>query len=190
MAKSVEIPQDIIDNVIAAVGDDKHLLKQCTLVSSLFLLPSRKQLFSKITLKSDETCQEIHQLLVRNPIIQSFVRTITLTEDTLGPWSSKFPLWINGTSLLAILRLSFCCLERFSIVEYPNNWIINPWNWNSFSCELKDALSNIIYSSTLKTLSLTGIINVPITSTLSTLRHWSCIPSRRTVLVVARTQAR
>jgi hypothetical protein len=30
MAKSVEIPQDIIDNVIAAVGDDRDLLKQCT----------------------------------------------------------------------------------------------------------------------------------------------------------------
>jgi hypothetical protein len=38
----------IIDNVIAAVGDDKHVLKQCALVPSSFLLPSHKQLFSEI----------------------------------------------------------------------------------------------------------------------------------------------
>jgi hypothetical protein len=65
MAKSMDIrgPQDIIDIVIEAVGDDTHLLKQCTLVSSSFLLPAHKQLFSSITLKSDQTCQGINQLL-------------------------------------------------------------------------------------------------------------------------------
>jgi hypothetical protein len=60
MTKSevVELPQDIIDNIIAAVG---IVLKQCTLVSSSFLLPSRKQLFSRISLRSDESCQDISQ---------------------------------------------------------------------------------------------------------------------------------
>ena len=55
----MDIPQDIIDNVIAAVGyDDTHVL------------PSRK-LFSRITLKSDqlETSQDIHHFLVENPVI-------------------------------------------------------------------------------------------------------------------------
>jgi hypothetical protein len=174
MAKSVEIPQDIIDNVIAAVGDDRDLLKQCTLVSSSFLFPSRKQLFSRITLKGDQNCQGIHQFLVQNPVIQSFVRTITLTDhyflisDMMNP---KFPDWINGTSLLAILRLPFCRLECFSIrgKRYhasSSSWnknSISTWNWNGFSSELKDALMNIIHSSTLKTLFLEDIFNVPIT---------------------------
>jgi hypothetical protein len=98
----MEIPQDIIDNVIAAVGDDTRVLKECTLVSSSFLLPSRKQLFSRITLKSDQSCQGIHQFLVKNLAIQSFVRTIILTDD----WHycrSKSLEWVNGKSLLAIL---------------------------------------------------------------------------------------
>jgi hypothetical protein len=159
MAKSLEIPQDIIDNVIAAVGDDRRLLKQCALVSFSFLHPSRKQLFSRITLSSDQNCQRIHQILVRNPVIQSFVRSITL-EDIY--WREpKLPDWINGTLLLAILRLPFCRLERFSICGWPHHdW---NWDWNNFSSELKDALSNIIHSSTLKTLTLKNIINVPIT---------------------------
>jgi len=140
------------------------LLKQCSLVSSSFLLPSRKQLFSRITLRSDETCQGIHRFLVQNPFIQSFVRAITLSDRRSG----NFSQWMNGcngTSLLAILRLPFCCLEFFSINLYSSLRARGPkpWNWNNFSSELKDALSKIILSSNLKTLSLKGIIKVPIT---------------------------
>ena len=133
MSKSVEIAQDIIDSAIAAVGDDTRLLKQCSLLSSSFLRPSRKQLFTRITLSDDETCQEIHQFLVQNPTIQSFVRTITLT-DTLDPWTTNWRPrsieWVNGTSSLAILRLPFCRLECFSIRGLRKRF---PWNWNSFS---------------------------------------------------------
>jgi len=66
---------------------------------------------------------------------------------------------MNGTSLHAILRLPFRHLECFSI--WNSGW--NSWNWNSFSSELKDALSNIIHSPSLKTLSLDTIFNLPIT---------------------------
>jgi hypothetical protein len=157
----MEIPQDIIENVIAAVGhDDTQLLKQCSLVSSSFLRPSRKLLFSRITIGSDETCQGIYQLLVQNPVIQSFVRTITLLHMD----GSLYPKWMDSTSLLAILRLPFCCLECFSIILRRNDWNWNPksWGWNFFSSEMKDALSKIILSSTLKTLYLRGITNLPI----------------------------
>jgi hypothetical protein len=157
----MEIPQDIIDNVIVAVGDNNRLLKQCTLVSSSFLLPSRKQLFSKISLNSDQRCQGIHQFLVQNPVIQPFVRTIDITG-----WSPKTSEWMNGTSLLAILRLSFCRLEYFAITVFRDDRDSTAWHWNRFSSELKVALSNIISSSNLKTLYLHGIANVPITSFL------------------------
>lgn len=169
----MDIPRDrdIIGNVIAAVSDDtpRHLLKQCqcTLVSSSSLLPtSRKQLFSKISLKGDQTCQGIHQFLVQNPVtgsdeglndIQPLVRTIALTDDT-GSRRRKIslrfknPKWMNGASLLAILRLLFpcLCLEHFLITLGQDGRLsqnFNPWNWNtSFSgaSELNDALSNIL----------------------------------------------
>ena len=170
MAKSVEIPQDIIDSVIAAVGDDARLLKKCALVSSSFLLPSRKHLFSRITLKSDQTCQGIHQFFVQNPVIQSFVRSISLAN-----MEHKNSEWMDGsTSLLAFLRLPFPCLEHFSIqlrnLWRYNSWVrlylVSPWNWDSFSSELKDVLSNIVHLPTLKTLTLKGIPKVPITSFL------------------------
>ena len=158
MAKSVELSQDIIDNIIAAGSDDTDLLKQCSLVSSSFLHPSRKLLFSRITIRSNETCQGIHQLLIQNPVVQTFVRSITLT-DAMHSWNA-IPEWINSTSLLDILRLPFCCLESFSIVIFDDDedamtfWITEPtasdifdselWDWNHFNNEMKDALSNII----------------------------------------------
>ena len=156
----MDIPQDIIDNVIAAVGDDRDLLEKCALVSSSFLHPSRKQLFARITLRNDRTSQKIHHVLVQNPVIQSFVRTITLAYD--DPNTSLE--WVNGKSLLAVLRLPFCCLERFSIIIGQNYSLVGKyWDWNSFSSELKVALSNIIHSSTLKSLYLDRNIKVPIT---------------------------
>ena len=167
MAKSVEIPQDIIDNVIAAVGNDTHLLKKCSLVSSSFLLPARKKLFSRISFRSDQTCrwQGILQVLVQNPDIRSFVRAISLTEHESTPiWSSSECTdseWMNNSSLVAILRLPFRYLECFSIDVNRDDWNWFSWNWNAFSNEMKDALSNIIHSSTLKTFSLNGVAKVP-----------------------------
>ena len=170
MAKLVELPQEIIDNIIAAVGDDTHLLKQCSLVSSSFLRPSREQLFSKISVGNNETCDRIHQFLVQNPDIQSFVRSFTMDNS-----KSIYTEWMNGKSLLAILRLPFCRLVRFSIIsgQYDSHWdlILNTWerknflswDWNCFSGEMKDALSNIMQSPTLKTLCLNGITNLPTT---------------------------
>ena len=154
----MEISQEIIDNVIAAVGDDTQLLKQCTLVSSSFLRPSRKQLFSKISLKSDQNCKGIHQVLIENPVIQSFVKTITVVYS----WDAEASTWMKTSkSLLAILRLPFSCLECLSIVVRRNYWNRYPWTWNSFNKELKDALANIVHISTLKTLTLNGIVKAP-----------------------------
>jgi hypothetical protein len=155
------VPQEIIDNIIAAVGNDTHLLKKCALVSSSFLRPSRKQLFSRISLESDQKCQRIHQVLVQNPVIQSFLRSITLSISVFEAGA-----WMKGSSLPAVLRLPFCFLERFSIIVHSYGY--RPLTWNDFSIELKDALLNIIHSSTLKTLFLSGISKVPITSFLHT----------------------
>ena len=151
MANSVEIPQDIIDNVIAALGNDKRSLKQCALVSSSFLLPSRKQLFYSIRFEStDEGCQRLHQFLVQNPVIRSFVRKLHVYRG----WRSKLTF---DKSLPAFLQLSFCHLEEFFLSYF------DAVNWSGFSGELKDALSTLIHSPILKILSLDNIHNVPIT---------------------------
>ena len=149
MAKPKDIPQDIIDNVIAAIGDDKDLLKKCALVSSSFLHPSRKQLFTEIHISSYRPCDGIHQLLVQSALIRSFVRTINLDLTIISPYSEGE----KSTPLFDVLRLPFCCLERFSIFAGRNAFSYEPYNWND-SSEMKDALSNIIHLPTLKTLSL------------------------------------
>lgn len=62
----------------------------------------------------------------------------------------------------------FCLLESFSIIAQNDSLDPYHWNWEGFSSELRDAISNNILSSALKTLSLTGN-TVPITFFLRTL---------------------
>ena len=149
----VEIPQDIIDNIIETLAvddyDDGRFLKRCAVVSSSFLLPCRKHLFSKLSLRFDETCQSLHQFLVENPGVLSFVRSIAIKPTYPRQW--------NRTWFIAILRLPFRCLESFYIdnKHYQLNWN------KDFSSELKDALLSIIHSSTLKNFYLENIFRVP-----------------------------
>jgi hypothetical protein len=84
-----KIPQDIIDKIIAEVGDDTRLLKQCSLVSSSFLLPSRRQLFSRITLSDDQACQRIWQnfsskIHTFNPPSEPLLLLVGFPEIPLG----------------------------------------------------------------------------------------------------------
>lgn len=160
MVRSLAIPQDIIDDVIAAVGRDKDSLKRCALVSSSFLLPCRKQLFSEISLRNDQSARRLHQFLVQNPAMQSFVRSITIND--INEWVEGIGLRmcrsLLDTSLPALLRLQFRSLEIFSFN------MTHPCQWNDFGSELKHAIASIIYihSSTLKTLDLGKIIDTPI----------------------------
>jgi hypothetical protein len=149
MANSVVIPQDIIDKIIETVDDDRdiRLLKECTLVSSSFLLPSRKRLFSRIYLRSDQiSCQRLQQFFVENPVILPSVRSITLNW---GYWESEASYFLNDTSLIAILRLPFCCLESFSI-NMSGYFQIGMTS----AAELKDALFDCYTFVHLKTLYL------------------------------------
>ena len=151
MANSVEIPQDIIDNVIAALGNDARSLKQCALVSSSCLNPSRKQLFYNINFGYDvEACHRLHQVLVQNPVIRSFVRRIFVNPN--GHWGSKLTF---EKSVLAILQLPFCHLEELSLYTVKGSGFSGG--------SLKDAFSTLLHSPTLKILYLTNINNAPIT---------------------------
>ena len=163
------IPQEIVDIIIEAVGrDDSSVLKKCAVVSSSFLLPCRKHLFSELVLRDVQACQRLYQFLVGNQVVQSFVRSISI-ELNISP-DSEFihhdkpliPILQLPTSLIAVLRLPFRRLESFSVDSDTNNiWFESYLYWDDFSGELKDTLSTVIRSSTLKTLYLNDV-SVPI----------------------------
>ena len=81
------------------VGDDTNNDPNFHLV----LFPGRKKLFSRVTLRNNQTCQGIHELLVRDLAIQPFFRSFALTED-VDSSSSKNPEGMNDTSLLFDFR--------------------------------------------------------------------------------------
>ena len=89
MAKSLEIFKMTSIALLRKLAMIRICSQGCSLVSSSFLLPSRKQLFSRIIFRlgNYRTWQGIHQLLVQNVVIQSFVRAITLMDR----WIGEFP---------------------------------------------------------------------------------------------------
>jgi len=154
MASSVVIPLDII---VSAIDDHDHRsLKSCALVSSSFLLPCRKRLFSSISLRSERACQRLHQFLVENPVIQA---------------DGRFRVQKSHSSLISDLRL-FYCLKSF--------YMWHASNWNDFSSELKYALSTIIHTSTIKTPHFSKLVNIPTSllqgTHLTKLTLWSISP--------------
>jgi hypothetical protein len=63
---------------------------------------------------------------------------------------------LHHTALIAVLRLPFCCLQNFTLI------LLQRLQWNDFSSGLQDALSAIIHSSSLETLYLAYISELPI----------------------------
>lgn len=157
MTNPLTIPQDIIDGVIEAI-DTKSTLRRCALVSSSFLLPSRKRLFSHIHLRSDTQCKRLHSVLIENSHILSFITNLTVirrvpqTKLSLDLWFSK-----NPSSLLAILRLPLHRLTAFSLVSSP------PFlQWGRISSNVQAAIQHIIRLPSLSKLHLSTINRMPI----------------------------
>ena len=117
------------------------------LLSTVIMIIMDLMVSAKLNLKNIVKC--FINFFVENPVLQSFVKSITIK-----------PEWRNCTQLIAILRLPFCYLpvESFSIRSGPTKW-------NKFSNELKDALLTIIHSSTIKTLCVEHAL-VPIVLSL------------------------
>jgi hypothetical protein len=103
------IPQEIkeiINEIIEALGDEKLWLKNCTLVSSSFLLACRRCLWCKISLRPG--LKGLHQVFVQNPVLQSFVTSITIICHGYRIYDS------SEHDLTAVLRLPFCRMRSFT----------------------------------------------------------------------------
>jgi hypothetical protein len=151
MVKSLSIPQEIIDSIIGKIDvQDKALLKKCALISHSFLHPSRKQLYSFISLNSGQDCQRLCRMDVQTRYLRLFVKTLHISDV----FAESI---LNNEYLLPILRLPLRRLETLSVSseEYYVPWDILTDN-------MREALWNVIHSSPLTSLTLRSILEVPI----------------------------
>jgi hypothetical protein len=156
MVESLSIPQEIIDTIIGAIDvRDKALLKKCALISHSFLHPSRKQLYSIISLNSVQDCQRLCRMDVQAQYLQLFVKTLHIIDSDDLQEESVFH--DDSESLLPILRLPLRRLEILSVSSAGDYG-----HWDSLTDNVKNALRNMIHSSPLTSLTLRSILGVPI----------------------------
>jgi hypothetical protein len=155
MASSLSFPQEIVDTIIGTFDvHDRFTLKRCALVSRSFLIPSRKRIFSVLSIRNEQQCQKLYCFLTQNPYIQSSVTSLSI--DAAAAYGLRNG--IGSEAALPILRLSFRCLRRLSIGAYEPNYL----DWSVLGSDIRNALWDLIHSSPLTSLSLQCILNLPI----------------------------
>jgi hypothetical protein len=162
------------------VVDDVDTLLQCASVSRPFLHSSRKWLFSDIHLQNAEQCERLYPILVQNPHIQSFIRSLTVLKkdhyvegyNGLGPGYFKTNRWLlndaSSPSLPLILCLPLHCLKSFSFISSPNFT-----SWKDLSSDLRTALRNIMCLPSITKLHISALqdISIPFLSNLNHVKY-------------------
>ncbi|KAF8226938.1 hypothetical protein L208DRAFT_1299292 [Tricholoma matsutake] len=152
MTNSLSFPQEIIDSIVETI-DDKVSLESCASTSRSFLYPSRKRLFSSISLHSSAESRNFYDILSRNPYIQSFVKTLWIYDH-----GTESRCMCDNEDLLSILQLPLRCLETFA-VSYS---VMIALDWNTLSADMKAAFWDIVHSSSLTSFILRHAMDVPL----------------------------
>ena len=77
-----DLPQEILDQVIDFLHDDKKALAGCSLVAHAWLHPARSHLFHRLRLQPQSFARAA-QLLAQKPCIAGYVRELKIEEPSL-----------------------------------------------------------------------------------------------------------
>jgi hypothetical protein len=156
------MPQELIDKFIDDLwfeGDFDSLktLKTLSQTASLFLHRCRRHLFTNIRLSTENSTDEsqciarkaknLEEVLVRVPDIANYVQNLSLLVSNF-----------NNVEVHIISQL----LLRFSMISEFSFFTCTPCDWALVAPELQSAISHLVYSPRMKTLSLHSIHNVPV----------------------------
>ena len=155
------MPQDMISLILEQyLFDDASTLHACALVSRSFLVSSQKCLFHTIHLDHQRHCQRLHQVLLSNPSLFTYVRDLFLVGyesggDISGPRPPPVHWACTEGTLHAVLNM-FPHLRLLSLTfSYPAS------DWNKLSVEFKMALGRVFTLPSLTVCKVQGICNVP-----------------------------
>src|SRR5262245_31431042 len=131
------LAQELSDNIIDHLHDDKPTLRRCGLVCRSWLPSSRFHLFSTICLRYYNIGTALTILCAHNSTISPYVRQLDMEEGLGRIWD---PPWVSN----ALLKLPvFTAIEELSLSRI---------SWDSLAFEAKNRLLDI--SRGLNTLTL------------------------------------
>lgn len=82
----MRIPQELVENIIDCLSDDRPTLETCSLVASTWLTRSRHHLFHAVSLNSKMAEQWCSTIQPGPAGVSYFVHTLTLRQTQGDPW--------------------------------------------------------------------------------------------------------
>ena len=158
----VEIPQEIIDTIVGQLSGHDDALRSCSLVSRSFLDPSHRNLFAIILLDGIEKTKRLHELLMFNSQLSSYIRDLTFVvaipvdmtaQRLLSDW-----LQAHDNALTSILR-NVPHLRHLALGDFRSYYL----DWNMLSSDLQSVLSELFQSpflATIKIFRFTNLLNL------------------------------
>ncbi|KAF8980971.1 hypothetical protein BDQ17DRAFT_901822 [Cyathus striatus] len=160
------IAEIIIDEV--SFSDSQHFrdLKSCALTCRNFLNASQRYIFRSITWSTFgifgpnqlDKFLRLQNILSTSPYIASYVHAINLFHRGVG---SAFVHQPSLPNILSMLKN----VTAFRFELFPR------YDWNKMTSQFQQILATVLSSSTLETLHLSGISNLPLVS----VRWMKCI---------------
>ena len=138
------ISQDIIDQVVYALRDDRATLLRCCTVSRSFLIPSRKQLFFYVEIGySHRTNSLLIHVLSIHPEYLSYIRILRIRARGIEIFEK--PSFVRLIEDLADRRV----LQAFRLVV--------SCSWEALSVPIQAALVRLFQSPSLHTINSRGM---------------------------------
>lgn len=154
-----DIPEDIISAILSHLRQDRSTLRTCAITSSIFLFPSRRYLFSDISLSAgSRQCRKLYGLLSSNSHLTVHVRHLTIKDSQEDNHSDLG--WIMSDPTLPLVLGSLPLLRSFYLncVSSDDDGAVVAWK--AFPKGLKSAFLHILQLPTLEKVEFRAL-NIP-----------------------------
>ncbi|KAF9456844.1 hypothetical protein BDZ94DRAFT_312488 [Collybia nuda] len=144
-----DIPADIISTILYHLRHDHSTLRACSLISPIFLFPSRMYLYSEINLSvGSRQCRKFRDLLSSNPHLGVHVRHLSI-KDSQEDHDSDVG-WILSEPALPFVIESLPLLRSFylSCFKPDDNKLI--LEWHTLPSGLKSSIFHLLQLATLE----------------------------------------
>jgi hypothetical protein len=150
----MEIPQDIIDNIIDQFRDDRFAVKRYTTVSRSFLRSCRRILFSFVILNNPKMTKRLYLLMTSVPEISLHIRTLifVIREEQLGGIEA-YHAWLKEDEILPKV-LGMVLGLRFLGWNAPPSWTLR---WEDLSTALRSSLTAALHSPDLTQIKISQL---------------------------------
>ncbi|KAI0748646.1 hypothetical protein C8Q80DRAFT_1172955 [Daedaleopsis nitida] len=146
---NLELPQELLDQVIDQLRDDTKALAACALASHACLPSARTHLFHDQRLIGGRSCDRFEAFLDSCPDVTRYIRTLSVTEPTstsyAQSWVSRVPVFVARLERLDTLELvslhylaAFGKLTRLVCNDVYFDHFLDVQTFLSAACNAKD----------------------------------------------------